>query len=235
MKYMGSKNRIAKEILPIILKDRKEGQYYVEPFVGGCNMIDKVDGNRIGNDINFYLIELFKGLQEGKTLPDVITFEQYNHINANKDENPFLTGFVGFNSTYGGKWFGGYARGKNNKGVERNYTLEGKNNILKQLPNIIGIEFYNTNYYDIPIPPNSIIYCDPPYFETTSYKDKFDHDKFWQWCREKSIEGHEVYISEYQAPKDFECIKEVKTTTQLGNGTKSGNQIKTEKLFKYKG
>ena len=47
MKYMGSKARIAKYILPIILKDRKEGQCYVEPFVGGANMIDKVDGQRI--------------------------------------------------------------------------------------------------------------------------------------------------------------------------------------------
>ena len=35
MKYMGSKARIANEILPIILKDRKDGQFYVEPFVGG--------------------------------------------------------------------------------------------------------------------------------------------------------------------------------------------------------
>lgn len=35
MKYMGSKNRIAKEILPIILRDRKPNQWYVEPFVGG--------------------------------------------------------------------------------------------------------------------------------------------------------------------------------------------------------
>ena len=47
MKYMGSKARHAKEMLPIILKDRKEGQWYVEPFVGGCNMIDKVNGNRL--------------------------------------------------------------------------------------------------------------------------------------------------------------------------------------------
>lgn len=44
MKYMGSKNRYAKEILPLILKDRKENQWYVEPFVGGANVIDKVGG-----------------------------------------------------------------------------------------------------------------------------------------------------------------------------------------------
>lgn len=47
MIYMGSKARFAKELLPIILKDRKEGQWYVEPFCGGCNMIDKVTGNRM--------------------------------------------------------------------------------------------------------------------------------------------------------------------------------------------
>lgn len=42
MKYLGSKNKIAKHLLPIILKDRKPEQYYVEPFMGGGNMIDKL-------------------------------------------------------------------------------------------------------------------------------------------------------------------------------------------------
>ena len=40
MKYMGSKNRIAKYILPIMLESRAEGMTWVEPFVGGANMID---------------------------------------------------------------------------------------------------------------------------------------------------------------------------------------------------
>jgi len=48
MKYMGSKSRHAKEILSIILKERKPDQWYVEPFVGGANVIDKVDGKRLG-------------------------------------------------------------------------------------------------------------------------------------------------------------------------------------------
>ena len=29
MQYLGGKTRIAKEILPLILADRKEGQYFV--------------------------------------------------------------------------------------------------------------------------------------------------------------------------------------------------------------
>lgn len=65
MKYMGSKNRLAKHLLPIILKGRKPNQWYVEPFVGGCNMIDKVKGLRLGSDVNGYLIALAKALQGG--------------------------------------------------------------------------------------------------------------------------------------------------------------------------
>lgn len=45
MKYMGSKRRVAKYILPIMLAERKPDQWWVEPFVGGGNMIDKVEGN----------------------------------------------------------------------------------------------------------------------------------------------------------------------------------------------
>jgi DNA adenine methylase len=52
MKYMGSKAKFSKEILPIILKDRTAEQWYVEPFAGGMNMICEVGGKRIANDIS---------------------------------------------------------------------------------------------------------------------------------------------------------------------------------------
>ena len=69
MKYMGSKNRIAKHLLPIMLKEaEKHGiAKWVEPFVGGCNMIDKVPESfeRVGYDLNEYIIEMFKSLQQG--------------------------------------------------------------------------------------------------------------------------------------------------------------------------
>jgi len=44
MKYMGSKNRIAKHLLPIMLAECEKHniEKWVEPFVGGANMIDKV-------------------------------------------------------------------------------------------------------------------------------------------------------------------------------------------------
>lgn len=112
MKYMGSKARVAKYILPIILKDRKEGQCYVEPFVGGANMIDKVDGWRIGADFNEYLPALYTALQNGWVPPLEITENQYKDIKKNKDNyDKALVAFAGFACSYAAKWFGGYCRG----------------------------------------------------------------------------------------------------------------------------
>ncbi len=230
MKYMGSKNRYAKEILPIILKDRKEGQWYVEPFCGGCNIIDKVKENRIANDINYYLIEMFKALQLGWKPPENISELEYNDIRNNKDKyEPFLVGFVSIGCSYSGKEWGGYARGNDNKGNPRNYCLESRNNILNQYELLKDVSFYNKDYYELEIPENSIIYCDPPYKGTTKYKDNFNHDKFWDWCRLMSISGHNVYISEYNAPEDFKCLwqKEVYNSLTKNTGGKKG----IEKLF----
>ncbi len=103
---MGSKRRIAKDILPIILKDRKPDQYYVEPFVGGANTIDKVCGPRIGNDINPYLSAMWSELVKGWCPPDFVSNDEYNDINHNKDKYPMeLVGFVGIACSFGAKFF----------------------------------------------------------------------------------------------------------------------------------
>jgi len=227
MKYMGSKNRIAKEILPIILKDRKEDQWYVEPFVGGANMIDKVEGNRIGNDSNRYIISLINHLINKGSLPNYVSENEYNILKKNKENFPeYLVGFYGIFLTFGSKWFGTYARNK--RGT--NYAIEGRKNLLNQIKRLEGVLFYANSYNEIEIPDNSIIYCDPPYQNTAQYKDKFNHISFWQWCREKTNEGHSVFISEYNAPNDFQCIwaKELKTNLDASFMKKS-----TEKLFIY--
>ena len=53
MKYMGSKARFSKEILPIILKERTADQWYIEPFAGNgngfampCLKITKINTNK---------------------------------------------------------------------------------------------------------------------------------------------------------------------------------------------
>lgn len=76
MKYMGSKNRIAKYIVPIIQNgiDRDGRDTYVEPFVGGANVIDKIKCRyRVGFDANEYLIALLQHVQAGGTSRAYVT------------------------------------------------------------------------------------------------------------------------------------------------------------------
>lgn len=228
---MGSKNRIAKHLLPIMLENRN-GRTWVEPFVGGANMIDKVDGKRIGADFNEYVISLFTGIQNGFIPPNEVSEEEYKQTRLNRVVTP-LVSFIGFGCSYSGKWFGGYARGNTNKGQPRNYCLESKKNILKQAENLKGVEFIHSSYQDLEIPANSLIYCDPPYEGTTKYKDGFSHTEFWEWCRTKTKEGHQVFISEYNAPSDFKSIysKEVNSSLTKDTGSKKAN----EQLFVYCG
>jgi len=229
MKYMGSKNRISKYILPIILKDRKDGQWYVEPFCGGCNSIDKVSNPRMGNDSNKYLIAFLKELQTQIPFnPPHIGEIEYKKIQKNKDNySDWLVGYVGFNLSFAAKFFGGYRRDK--AGV-RNYEDEAKRNLLAQQSFLSGINFYCNDYTKLYIPKRSIIYCDPPYRGKTQYKDKFNHENFYMWCREKSKDGHTVFVSEYEMPEDFLCVWKREVSSNLDVLTKGKKEI--EKLFK---
>lgn len=76
MKYMGSKARIAEKIIPIIEgKMRENGiKTYIEPFCGGCNVIDKIQcETKIASDNNKYLIEMFKNINQIQNLPEFVT------------------------------------------------------------------------------------------------------------------------------------------------------------------
>jgi len=238
MKYMGSKARHAKDILSIILKDRNEGQYFVDLFCGGCNLIDKVTGPRIANDSHSYLIEMFKELQYGWIPPEEITKEKYLDCKKYPNLNyPYLVGYVGFNCSYSGKWFGGYAgKTKTKTGLIRDYQKEAFNNVMKQVPNLMGVEFHNLDYKDVAIPKNSIVYCDPPYANTTKYSSlsSFNHDDFYEYIRKLAGLGHQCFVSEYSAPDDFVCVWQKNATSSLSaNGKIGGNKISVEKLFVF--
>ena len=247
---MGSKNRIAKNILPIILKNRIKDQYYIEPFVGGANIIDKVDGKRIGLDLNPYLISLFKGLQENKplifnidkNLYDKARNQYYNEIKGLNSENNFSSfelGWIGFMASANGRFFEGGYSGKSitKSGLTRDYIKESINNILKQKENLIDIDFFNKDYRDFNYPNNSIIYCDIPYKDTKAYSfsKKFNYEEFYDWVRNMNNKGHEIFISEYSMPNDFKIIWEQEVKSSLSaNNISGGNKTSIERLFVLK-
>jgi len=229
VKYMGSKNRISKYILPIILKDRKEGQWYIEPFVGGGNTIDKVTGNRIGNDIDLLANEALIAIRDRiEYLPMNNTEFTEKDYKLSKAGDAYLDiqGYVAYSLSYGGKKWGGWRRDSLGK---RDYVNEAFKNANNQHDKIRGVTLFNVDYQELVIPSDSIIYCDPPYTGTTKYSNAFNHNDFWQWCRNKRSEGHQVFISEYEAPSDFKCIWEKRVVSSLTRNT--GSKKGLEKLF----
>ena len=209
-----------------MLAERRPNQWWVEPFVGGANMIDKVGGKRIGNDSHRYLIALHKALQSGWIPPTVVSKEMYYEVKARQNEySDELVGFIGFLCSYGGRWWSSYA--VNARGD--NYAAAGSKVLTKQAKNFKGIDFRSGDYLEMILPENSLIYCDPPYEGTKGYKDKINHKVFWQWCRDKSNEGHTIFVSEYNAPDDFTCVKTVEHKNIFG---KNRQYKRVEKLFR---
>lgn len=227
MKFMGSKARIAKHILPLILTERTENQLWVEPFVGGGNMIDKVSGRRLGCDTNPHVIAALTSIRDKvEELPkNNEEFTEADYQKA-KTEHPHK-GYVGFALSYGGKWFGGWRR---DGAGRRDYVAEAYRNALKQAPLLLDVELQCKGYEGLTFGEPCLIYCDPPYEGTTQYGTKFDSDVFWRWCRVMSAQGHTVFVSEYNAPEDFTCLWEGRLASSLTKNT--GSKRATEKLFK---
>jgi len=230
MKYMGSKARIAKYILPIMLNDRKPGQWWVEPFVGGGNVIDKVTGNRLGADIDPHAIEALKFIRDHpERVPknnSEYNEEMYNDAKKRGGLDP-LDCFARFSYAFGGVFRAGWRR---DPGGRRDYVREAADNAVRQSKNLQGVDLVCASYERLDIPDNSIVYCDIPYKGKEGYKSAgaFDHSAFFQWCREKVREGHTVFVSEYDAPNDFHPVWEREIKCSLA---KYGSKITAEKLF----
>ena len=234
---MGSKNRIAKHIVPILQEyiDKNPNAPYIEPFVGGANIIDKIKAKtRVGVDINKYLIALFKHLQADGSLPDSVSKSDFDAVRGKKDFYPeWYVGCVGFLAGFNGRFFdGGYAKTGVHGGKERNYYDEAKRNLLMQAEFIKDVKFDAYDYRNLHFK-NAIAYCDPPYSNGKRYsinKD-FDSNEFWEWARRAS-ESNQVIISEQNAPEDFECIWEQEITRNI-HREKTFKAV--EKLFVWKG
>jgi DNA adenine methylase len=119
--------------------------------------------------------------------------------------------------------------------MSRDYVNESYRDALRQSKLLQGVEFICASYDEVNYIENSIIYVDPPYANTTKYKIKFNHNKFWNWVRKMSKQGYKVFVSEYNAPEDFFCIwqKELDVGLAHLNG-KDGNKKKIERLFVYR-
>lgn len=214
------------------------GGYYLEPFVGGANLIDKIKcDNKYGSDVNKYLIALLQKVQTDiSNIPDHISEEEYIKVKNNKDNyEDWYVGLVGFCATFGAKWFGGYARGFKNDGITpRDLPNEAIRNLKRQAKDLQGIVFNCCSYENINKNiKDFVIYADPPYRSSTNgYIDgHFDYNKFYNWCCNMA-KHNIVLISEYNINNShFECIWSKDTNVMIDSNKINGSK-RIERLYK---
>lgn len=241
MVYQGSKNRIAKYIVPILQKyiDENNITTFIDCFCGGANIVDKIKcKNRIASDSNEDLIALLKYAQKDNNLkiaPNECSFEHYADVRSNQTTGKYSKEYValiGYCASYGGRYYdGGY--GRDSKGGRSIYT-ERVANLKEQAPNLKDIIFLckdYKSYLNVDIK-NALFYLDPPYKGTKQYsKQNIDYEEFYDFCRKLSKDNI-VVISEYSMPDDFVCIwSKERKVLQKSNRIKGDKA--TEKLFIY--
>lgn len=127
------------------------------------------------------------------------------------------------------KWARGNSIGSLQR-LQRLQSLERLESLqsLQSLERLERLQNYQGDYRDIPIPTKEscVIYCDPPYRGTAGYLNKFDFGEFDDWCR---AHKDNLFISEYNMPKDFRMISAIGKRSMLAsNGC---GKIKTEGLW----
>ncbi len=104
---------------------------------------------------------------------------------------------------------------------------------LESLKRLERLEVYQGCYKELKLPDPSecVIYCDPPYANTTGYASgDFDHAELYDYAEHLARQGYKVFISEYWMPPErFKSVFNVDKRQQL-NGL-GARAIKQEHLF----
>jgi len=113
--------------------------------------------------------------------------------------------------------------------LERLQSLQG----LERLQSLQGLEmfldrfsFFNEDYSQIQIKPNSVVYCDIPYRGTDPYFSDFDHDKFYDWA---SKSDNPIFVSEYNMPDIFHLV--FSTIKRCSYSAQNNRLKKNENLY----
>src|SRR5699024_2858538 len=86
--------------------------------------------------------------------------------------------------------------------------------------------------------PDTTIYLDPPYANTSGYAGAgaFDHREFWNLATQAARRGNPVYVSEYTAPEQWQPVLSFTRQNSMAADSKSKSTgYHREHLFTYRG
>lgn len=217
MRYLGGKERIAATIADFILSQKGSRTIYVEPFIGGGSVYSRLAPRfetAYGSDAHACVVAMWQAVQGGWEPPSTVSHDLYCELRESNDVSA-LRGVVGFGCSFGGKWFGGYARCS--RGT--NYALAAKKSIARKAPGMVGT-ISCRDYRDYRPSTRSLVYCDPPYADTTvgyTGVDAFDSDEFWSTMRAWRDAGALVFVSEDKAPDDWTSVLNIERRRALSD------------------
>lgn len=223
MRYLGGKHRIAKWLRQQITPLRRNRRL-IEPFCGGMSATVAIQPD-LACDASVPLISLIHACRNGWEPPTDLSESEYQYAKTLPPENP-LHGFAAFCCSFGGKYWGGYARE-----AGRNFAKQGKNALLRKIEATRGVEFQLMSFEQLQPGSGDLVYCDPPYGGTTmGYSTPvWNPEAFWSWARESAARGAILLVSEFSAPEGVAVLAQIESSTDLR--TKNRNQQTTEKLF----
>ena len=233
-RYHGGKQRIGKEIAKIISEKVGETDIeihgYCEPFCGMLGVYQHIpqyfenrDMSYKAGDANESVIRMWQDVQQGWKPPISCSEERYNELKKQETYSAEKA-YIGYQFSFGGQFFMGY-NGKYGNATSYKSVPEKVYRIARELKDV---EFNVGSYTQFSNLRNHVIYCDPPYANTKcTYSEKFDNNSFWNWVREMN-KTNVIFISEYSAPDDFECVYENKKKIQTSAKRVSSG---CEKLF----
>lgn len=237
MTYMGGKQRLAKSIVPYInsyIKEHNIENFY-DLMCGGFNIGVNVECENIyANDLSPTLIALHQTAQKDYSMICTDSsreqwdrcYSEYKRIKDNNFENPQIPlaeiGAIEWFASYNGRGFpGGYGV----KCTDRDLFQERYNNLKRQslTPTYQKTHFTSGKYNEVEILPNSLIYCDAPYYGTKMYgvNKNFSFDEYYEWLV-KTAKTTPIFISEQfipdTVPAQVVWQKDVKRTIGQGEG-----------------
>lgn len=243
--YHGGKQRIGKKLAQVIYEESVDISYeegftikgYCEPFCGMLGVYqhipelfndEKPKLKYKAGDTNKSVIMMWKAVQNGWKPPINVSEKEFDILKFSPQDSP-EKGYVGHQYSFGGKYFKGYAP-KYGKNPDSSTASKRIVSIGEKIQNV---NFNYGSYKQYSNLKDYVIYCDPPYMETEShYKDSFHSSDFYEWCRYMA-ENNIVFLSEYNAPKDFEYIWS--NTSKLTGVSKAQgkhkSKIRVEKLY----